>query len=406
MIHKAQTKDPSLLPSLAPTTPSNNNPVLITVSNVTYEFYIYNSTINSQSKNVISSAVLSIFNAKDQESKITVSINNNINKKYSRLLREGLDLVYLNLACPFKNVRGDPIDAGTATNMLIAAVSQGTMQQAIRNTSKTSNDMSLRWVVVCMDELCSDQVEVQSSSNEACSKDRETLYDRYYGWDKKPQGYLIWLLILVMIWFGLSVLIVSALFSRYYYGGFHHLRDIKICNSFCFRSTHLTLQSILETSKFLVGCLIFNLCISRMFALLMIVILTTGTQFVKNFACIEFSIIRSNSTEDFSKFYVIIYTCFYPLLLLATIGRQIWHDAELRNVGFVHLLADSRMHLAIAMVLRKIAGFIAVICLSLLLILLLANIAMTSTETIKAVQTVQLVCSIFIILIQVSFYLH
>jgi hypothetical protein len=86
--------------------------------------------------------------------------------------------------------------------------------------------------------------------------------------------------------------------------------------------------------------------------------------------------------------------------LLAVIGRQIWHDAELRRVGFVHLLADSRFHLKIAMILRKVAALIGAICLALLLTLLVANFAMTSTDIIKAVQSVQLVCAISIIILQ------
>lgn len=161
----------------------------------------------------------------------------------------------------------------------------------------------------------------------------------------------------------------------------------------------MTLTSVLETSKFIVGCFVFNLCILRTFALLLIIVLTIGNQFVGNFACVEFSIILNNN-EAYSKLYILIYALFYPLLLATVIGRQTWHDAELRNIGFVHLLADSRFHLKIAMILRKIAAGIAALCLSLLMTLLIVNFAITSSAIIKIVQSVQLICAITVIILQ------
>jgi len=404
-------------PTRAPTNrtptqnPSNNNPVLIVSTNTSFGFFIYNSTINNVSNHIISTAVSNIFNS--IESKVSVLITNNKNiRSNSRYLQghamddrylqgnNAMDAVQLNILTPFRNIKGDIIDSSTSSNLLRTSILDGTMQLAIRSTSKNLEQESLQWVVVCLDESCSNHLYVTSISNEACSKNSQpTKYDRYYGWNNILQGYIVWLILLVLIWFGLCVLTAAALISRYY-SDFSRIREIKCITSFCFRSSQTTLASILETSKFIVGCVAFNLCTSRTVSLLMIIVLTISNQFVRNFACVEFSFIQNSNDDAYSKLYVIVYTCYYPLLLLAVIGRQIWHDAELRRVGFVHLLADSRFHLKIAMILRKIAGLIAAICLALLLTLLVANFAMSSSNIIKAVQSVQLVCAISIIILQ------
>ena len=377
--------------------PSNINLILIS-TNASFEFFIYNSTINNASSNIIATAISKyVFNS--IESKVSVSITNNKNiRSNSRYLQENnaMDAVQLNILTPFKNIEGDTIDSSTSSNLLRNSILDGSMQFAIRSTSKQE---SLQWVVVCLDESCSNRLYVTSMSNEACTGSQPTKYDTYYGWSNKLEGYIVWLILLVLIWFGLCVLTAAALISRYY-TDFSRIREIKCMTSFCVRSTHLTLASILETSKFIVGCVAFNLCISRTFSLLMIIVLTISNELRKNFACVEFSFIQTRNDDAYSKLYVIVYTCYYPLLLLAVIGRQIWHDAELRRVGFVHLLADSRFHLKIAMILRKVAALIAAICVALLLTLLVANFAMTSSDIIKAVQSVQLVCAISIIILQ------
>ena len=131
----------------------------------------------------------------------------------------------------------------------------------------------------------------------------------------------------------------------------------------------------------------------------MIIILTMKNLGVTNFACAEFSIIKSNA-DEFSKVYVLVYAIFYPILVLAIVGRQIWHESEMRNVGFIHLMSDARMHLAISIILRKVAVVIGIFCLVLLLTLLISTFAISSSKIIVIIQLVQLVCAIFILIIQ------
>ena len=405
---------PSKLPTMMPTTfPTNiitkaptprptTLPEIVLIAEMTsFEFYIYNTTITNKSDDIISNAVSKYI--LQTTAKLNVSIDSNINGKRNMKSRrnlqeiDNLNSVMLYLMTPFKNVFGQMIDSKTASNKLSTSITNGQMQQTLRNSSDDGS--SLRWVVVCNDVSCNTKVNyiTNSKSKEPCSK-VPTVYDKYYGWNASLQGYIVWLILLILIWFGISIVTICALFSRYY-SNFDRIYDIKCFTSFCRRSNRATLQSILETSKFFTGCLVFNCAITRLWSLIMIIILTMQSLGVTNFACAEFSIIKSNK-DEFSKVYVLVYALFYPILVLSIVGRQIWHDSEMRNVGLVHLMFDARMHLAISIILRKVTVFIALLCLILLLTLLIATFAIDSSKILVIIQSVQLVCAIFIFIIQ------
>jgi len=75
------------------------------------------------------------------------------------------------------------------------------------------------------------------------------------------------------------------------------------------------------------------------------------------------------NSEDWDRNIVLINTISYPLVLLAVIIRQVWHLAEMRNVGIItHCRQNNRCHMAILDILRRYltitsVGIILVCCL-------------------------------------------
>lgn len=139
-----QTRSPSQVPSHSPT--PKNNPILL-VSEDNFEFFIYNSTVNSQSPSIISSAA-SKYILSSNETKVLVAISNNknANSKSRYLQSDDMTAVFLGYTAPYTNKAGATIDSTAAASLLRASIFNGALQLAIRNESKYFNG-TLQWVV-------------------------------------------------------------------------------------------------------------------------------------------------------------------------------------------------------------------------------------------------------------------
>lgn len=248
------------------------------------------------------------------------------------------------------------------TELMNNSLSDKTLQQYIR--ASVDSDNALNNTIICgpnsNDYFCDISSFVIFPVTPTAYFARKCSDYKMYTWNNSSgniiNGYVIWVLILYFFWFTTLLLVAFALCKRFVCSASLLNRSLisinKCLNWFIKSSNRYDLQATLESCKLLQGVIIILLCALRLCYFVLLTLVTYKSK-TNNFACAELAVIGIKS-DSWNRNILLINTMSYPLILLAVIIRQVWHLAEMRNVGIItHCRQNNRCHMAILDLIRK-----------------------------------------------------
>jgi hypothetical protein len=218
-----------------------------------------------------------------------------------------------------------------------------------------------------------------ASGTPGCALD-SSLWHSIYQRSSSFVGYLVWLTVLALLW--VCVFCVAA-------GPVVFLRldlwpPLRAClPGGCVGAEAAPVPHVvrLQAARVKEGVLVAALCALRLAYLAMLVAIAFQTR-APTFACVEFSFNRrgqpaadADPTPYTTTPFELIQAVFYPVFLLAVIGREEWFDAEMRYLGVLVHSGRSRRHMVLVSLLRRAVAVLAALFIAALLVALVVVLA-------------------------------